>query len=195
MQTGGNVPRITGLNAFGQPFRGRQIHGVGKAERDVGYAYGREQTSMNGPLASRGGNQAQFAERKLAEAEEAGETHRNRMDEEAAERGREKAKAAAGMAPKKREGMLVSGPGGSAVWKTGEELDRAERGKARAEARKQMGTPGSKNFVGPVPSREMQEAKQAADRAFARWRVRREAAGTDPISTSLQHWRQRRAAR
>jgi len=149
MQTGGEVPRITGLNAFGQPFRGRRIHGVGKAERDAGYAYGREQTSMRGPLANRGGNQAQFAERKLAEAEEVGEMHRNRMAEQAAERGRAKANAAVGTAPKKREGMLVPGPSGGAVWKTGKELDRAERGKARAEARKRMATEGSKTFVGP----------------------------------------------
>ncbi len=141
MTTGGEVPRITGLNAFGEPFRGRKIRGVSAEVRAVGQAYSRAQSADRNPLAPRSyGNQAQWAEQKLAEAEEAGEKHRNRMAEEAAERGREKAKDASGTttAPK-RAGQLIASAGGGYKWASGDELDKMDEQKAAAR-RKARGT-------------------------------------------------------
>lgn len=139
--TGGDVPRITGLNAFGEPFRGRKIRGVGAAERAVGQAYSRAQSADRNPLAPRSyGNQAQWAEQKLDAAEEAGEKHRNRMAEEAAERGREKAKAASGTTtPPKRAGQLIASTSGGYKWASGDDLDKMDEQRAAAR-RKARGT-------------------------------------------------------
>lgn len=141
MTAGGDVPRITGLNAFGEPFRGRKIRGVSAEVRAVGQAYSRAQSADRNPLAPRSyGNQAQWAEQKLAEAEEAGEKHRNRMAKEAAERGREKAKSASGTTPApKRAGQLIASAGGGYKWASGDELDKMDEQKAAAR-RKARGT-------------------------------------------------------
>lgn len=86
----GEMPRITGLNSFGQPFRGRKIRGVGAEERAVGRAYSKELSRGTGPLSTRhqDGSQGNYAERKLAEAEVAAQATAERKAQEAAERGR-----------------------------------------------------------------------------------------------------------
>lgn len=96
MPTSGSSQRIEGLNAFGQPFRGRKIRGVGAEERAVGRAYGREQTSMKGGLWERGdGSQGNFAARKIAENEKAKVDYAERQRLESIERGRKRAEDAA----------------------------------------------------------------------------------------------------
>lgn len=150
MNSGGDVPRITGLNSFGQPFRGKKIRGVGSEERAVGRAYSREMANGHntGSLATRGdGSQGNFAARKIDEAEDAHDAANERRGAEAAERGRAAAQAATGTATApKRQGQLVTTGQGRSKWMSGEAMDGME--KARVEARQKS------QFVGPPAPRK-----------------------------------------
>jgi len=145
----GDAPRITGLNSFGQPFRGNKIRGVGAEERRVGLAYSRELNRGTGPLSTRhqDGSQGNFAERKIAEAQVAAQAANERGAQEAVARGRTQAQAATGTAttPKRRGQLIETGPGRS-KWVSGEEMDAMN--KARVEARKKT------EFVGPPAPRK-----------------------------------------
>ncbi len=172
----GDAPRITGLNSFGQPFRGNKIRGVGAEERRVGLAYSRELSRGTGPLSTRhqDGSQGNFAERKIAEAQEVAQTANERRAQEAVERGRTKAFAATGpaTAPKRPGQLIETGPGRS-KWVSGDEMDAQE--KARVEARK--GTSYGGGMFGAA-MRGVQKGMAAAtslrrvqDRNFSRARV------------------------
>lgn len=146
----GPMPRITGMNSFGQPFRGNKIRGVGAEERAVGRAYSREMANGHntGSLATRGdGSQGNFAARKIDEAEDAQDAANERRGAEAIERGRMKAQAATGTvtAPKRQGQLVETGPGRS-KWMSGEAMDGME--KARVEARQKS------QFVGPPAPRK-----------------------------------------
>lgn len=124
------------LNAFGQPFTGRRIMGVGAAERRVGQAYSR----LSSKERSDYGNQSNFAAEKLAEHEMqmAGQQRQQAM--QAAEMGRAKAQASVGPpAPAKRSGMLVPSAGGGSKWMTGEELTAQEEARKKQRKRDPYG--------------------------------------------------------
>lgn len=131
--SGGSYER---LNAFGQPFRGSKIHGVGAAERRVGQAYSR----LSSKARSEHGNQSNFAAEKLAEHEMqmAGQQRQQAM--QAADMGRAKAQASVGPpAPVKRPGMLVPSAGGGSKWMTGEELTAQEEARKKNRKRDPYG--------------------------------------------------------
>lgn len=119
----GDVQRITGLNAFGEPFRGRKIGGV-KAR------HGLEGPAAGQPFASRRYNANESAEQAVMDAD-------TRAAEAARQRGEQRAMQGAQMptpeAPK-RQGQLVASTGGGYKWANGDELDQMDR--LKADARK-----------------------------------------------------------
>jgi hypothetical protein len=96
-----------------------------------------------------GGNQGPLSTRpKGSEQWDAHERSRARLDFGADTA--QPAPAQKQIAPSKPEGMLVPGPGGSAVWRTNAQLDEERQVKERAAARRRAGTPGTAEFVGPM---------------------------------------------
>jgi hypothetical protein len=159
----GDVPRTTGLNSFGQPFRGKRIRGVGREEHAVGMAYSAARRNQTGPLSARGpDSQGAFAQRKMDEAAAAQRQAMETRAQEAVEKGRAAAQAAnpsaAPMgkfaaaasrsanaaqamnppAPAKRQGQMIETGPGRSRWMSGEEMDamEAQKKKARLSARR-----------------------------------------------------------
>lgn len=137
MPVSGAMPRITGMNAFGQPMRCNAIRGV----------QARHTLSGPGGGGSLSGRRYNYKE----EAEAAAQRHDNEANEMASKRGREAAiqanQSTAPAKPAARQGQLVSAVGSASRWATGDELDRmdAEKAAVRKKSRKIMG------YKRPVP--------------------------------------------
>lgn len=113
MPHAGDVPRITGLNSFGQPFRGRKIMGIGSDLKDIR------------------ADQADQAER--AAAAERGRQMALRMAAATS--------SPTAAAPAKRPGQMIPGNApGASRWASGDELDRMEKKKSSARKRARQTT-------------------------------------------------------
>ena len=151
----GDAPRITGLNSFGQPFRGNKIRGVGAEERAVGRAYSREMANGHntGSLATRGdGSQGNFAARKIGEAQVAAQAATQRGAQEAVARGRTQAQAATATGTAttpKRRGQLIETGRGRSKWVSGEEMSSMENKTRRARREARNRTPNYQPRVKP----------------------------------------------
>ncbi len=157
----GSVPRITGLNAFGEPFRGKKIMGVGAEKRRIAAAYDKARYAGHPSQRKEWGSQAEFAEEKYREHDEA-------QRAAAVARGRAQAEADAARlagagsqsqspdadksvrAPKKPGTLVPGNSPGSSVWKTDEEIaaDEKRMADARVEARKRRVTKGRGQISG-----------------------------------------------
>lgn len=170
----GDVPRTTGLNSFGQPFRGKRIRGVGREEHAVGMAYSAARRNQTGPLSARGpDSQGAFAQRKLDEAEAAQRHAMETRAQEAAEKGRAAAQTAMNPpAPAKRQGQMIETGPGRSRWMSGDDMTAMEEQtkKARMSARRTVNYSKPRapaRFEGLTATEMKQRAKQGGA-VFAR---------------------------
>ena len=170
----GDVPRTTGLNSFGQPFRGKRIRGFGREERKVGLAYSDAQRRQSGPLSTRDtDSQGAFAQRKLDEAAAAQRQAMETRAQEAVEKGRAAAQAAMNPpAPAKRQGQMIETGPGRSRWMSGDDMDamEAQKKKARLSARRTVNYSKPRapaRFEGLTATEMKQRAKQGGA-VFAR---------------------------